>query len=934
MTEIAKAYVQLVPTTKGIGSQIESSLSGEMSGAGKSAGDSWAAKFISTAKRAIAAAGLGKIIKEAISAGADYQQNVGGIETLFGAGGAKSVEEYAAQVGKCVEDVTAEYETLHAAEERMMTYANEAYSSAGLSANDYMQTVTGFAASLKQSVGGDMEELTSVANMAVVDMADNANKMGTDMQSIQNAYQGFAKQNYTMLDNLKLGYNGNQSEMERLLAHASEISGIEYNIDNLSDVYNAIHVIQEELGITGTTAQEAEKTFSGSFASMKAAATNVLTAWSVGGDVEAAFQTFSGSLQTFVTGNLVPMISNILTGIPELLSGVADTIVQYLNIASDHSGELVDYGIEIVTALIEGITASAPDILASGLTLVTSLAQALLDHPWIETATTLVENIGNGIMQFAGESFGADSAGELISAIVTGLYEKASELMSSGTSLVNELSSAISSNLPTITENAIALVNQLVSDIASNAPMLLDSASELLTSIVSGITENLPTLAASAVTIVSGLLDAVIENAPDIIPAAVEMLAQLAVGLVGAIPDLLSSAISIVTGLKDHIVANKDNILSAGKEMLIGIKDGIANAIPDLAQAALDIVTNLKNFIVDKASNLWEAGKSLVSGLFGGKDDSEGEEAGEGTVSGFLSGVVSKAGEVISSGAEIAGNVIGGVASKTGEFISSAASAVGSFIDGFGGNESEVTEAGAGLITSAIDGITQNSETILSSAASVVTSLATGISNTMGPIMDAGQSLIDTLLGKVTESADSVIVTAETVMNNFITGIENKYETISECGRQIVTDLKTAVEGKYSDMYSAGGYLITGLWNGISDKEGWIKSQISSYVGRIISQLKSEFGINSPSKVTYWMGEMLAEGLAKGMTDKAYRVDEAWNGLSAGLTPAIATAGAYGDSAGSGSGGVQIVQNISAVPQTPVEFASATLSYFQQARWA
>lgn len=240
-----KAYVQIIPSAEGISGKIKEALGDPVRAEGESAGEGFATKMVSAIKKAVAAAGLGKAISAAITEGANLEQSIGGIETLFG-DSADTMKQYAAQ----------------------------AYATAGVSANTYMEQATSFAASLVSSLGGDTAAAAETANQAIVDMSDNANKMGTSMEDIQNAYQGFAKQNYTMLDNLKLGYGGTQAEMQRLLEDAQELTGVEYDISNLDDVYNAIHVIQENLGITGTTAEEAASTFSGSFASMKAAAQN------------------------------------------------------------------------------------------------------------------------------------------------------------------------------------------------------------------------------------------------------------------------------------------------------------------------------------------------------------------------------------------------------------------------------------------------------------------------------------------------------------------------------------------------------------------------------------------------------------------------------------------------------------------------------------
>ena len=286
-TDLGQAYVQIVPSAKGISGAIRGQLDPEASSAGISAGNNIAGSMIKTIGTAIAAAGIGKLFSSALSEGADLQQSMGGIETLF-KGSADKVKKY----------------------------ADEAYKTSGLSANDYMQNVTSFSASLLQSMGGDTEKAADKANMAMVDMSDNANKMGTNMGDIQNAYQGFAKQNYAMLDNLKLGYGGSKSEMERLLTDAQKLTGVKYDINNLSDVYSAIHAVQKQLGITGTTAKESAETFSGSLASMKSAFSNVLGKLALGQAIEPELKALAETTSTFLFKNFFPMVGNILKGLP------------------------------------------------------------------------------------------------------------------------------------------------------------------------------------------------------------------------------------------------------------------------------------------------------------------------------------------------------------------------------------------------------------------------------------------------------------------------------------------------------------------------------------------------------------------------------------------------------------------------------------------
>ena len=321
-TEIAQAYVQLRPSARGITGKIQSLLNPEASAAGQSAGQSLGSSMMATLKKVIVAAGIGKAFKATLDEGAALQQSLGGVETLF-----------------------------KGSADKVKGYANEAYKTTGLSANAYMENVTGFSASLLQSLGGDTNKAAETANMAMIDMSDNANKMGTSMESIQMAYQGFAKQNYTMLDNLKLGYGGTKQEMERLLNDAQKLTGVKYDINNLSDVYNAIHAIQENLDITGTTAKEAASTFSGSFESMKAAAQNVLGKLALGENILPSLHALLKTTSTFLFDNFLPMVGNIFSGLGLVLTEGISQIASQL--FGDAFGSAVFDQLAHVTGIFE-----------------------------------------------------------------------------------------------------------------------------------------------------------------------------------------------------------------------------------------------------------------------------------------------------------------------------------------------------------------------------------------------------------------------------------------------------------------------------------------------------------------------------------------------------------------------------------------------------
>jgi phage-related protein len=447
---MAKAYVQIVPSAQGIKGALEDVFGKETDGLGTKTGLSIGTQLVGTIKKVVAAAGIGKLIKESFDMGGALQQSIGGIETLFGAGG-KSMEEYAQSVGKSVDAVKDEYASLMQSQQTVFDNAAQAYKTVGLSANDYMEQTTSFAASLLSSVSKDTNAAAQLANMAMVDMADNANKMGTDMQDIQNAYQGFAKQNYTMLDNLKLGYGGTQAEMQRLLTDAEKISGVHYDLGNLADMYSAIHVIQQDMDITGTTAREAATTLTGSFASMSAAFQNVLGNWSTGADLTAPLQALTDTARTYLVGNLLPMIGNVLQGIPQVIYGLVPEVVQT--------------GTELLGSLAQGFTQGIPDFLANALPQLLSFTE------------NLRENAGEFV------NAGLDMITQLANGLIAGLPD----LIAYVPDIIINICGIINDNLPKLLAEGVSLVVQLGVGIVKAVPDLLANWKKILQAVLSVI---------------------------------------------------------------------------------------------------------------------------------------------------------------------------------------------------------------------------------------------------------------------------------------------------------------------------------------------------------------------------------------------------------------------------------------------------------------
>jgi len=485
-----------------------------------------------------------KLGKEVIAAYADYEQLVGGVDTLFG-DSSQTVQNYAAN----------------------------AFKTAGMSANEYMETVTGFSASLIQSLGGDTAKAAEVADMAITDMADNANKMGTDLSSIQTAYQGFAKQNYTMLDNLKLGYGGTKSEMERLLADAEKISGIKYDLSSFSDLTEAIHVIQTEMGITGTTALEATETISGSISGMQSAIGNLMAGL---GNADADIEMLVGNVvESFqhVVKNIVPVIENIVKALPPALDGILKAI-------GDLLPTLLSTVVDLFTQVLETLLSLLPELIPAAVDAVLTIVGALIDN-----LPLLI-----------------DAAVQLITALVMGLGSALPELIPAAVEAIITIVQGLLDSMDQILEAAFAIIQGLAEGLLNALPQLIDALPEIIMTIIDFITNNLPL----------------------IIEMGVKLTVQLAFGLIKAIPQLVARLpeiiAAIVTGLGKAVGA----VFEIGKNIVTGLWEGIKS----LGSWIADKVSGFFSGIVDGAKSL--LGINSPSTVFAGIGGNMGEGIGVG----------------------------------------------------------------------------------------------------------------------------------------------------------------------------------------------------------------------------------------------------------------------------------------------------------------
>lgn len=537
MSSIAKAYVQIVPSAEGIKSQLEELFGKEMPTGGKGAGGLFGSGMVSTIKKTLAAAGIGEALKKTLTEGASLEQSMGGIETLF--------KESAATV---------------------IANAEQAYKTAGMSANGYMEQVTSFSASLLQSLGGDTAKAADIANMAMVDMSDNANKMGTDMERITDAYQGFAKQNYTMLDNLKLGYGGTKTEMKRLLADAQKLTGVKYDIDNLSDVYSAIHVIQEELDITGTTAKEASSTLTGSFNAMKAAFSNVLGNLALGKSMEPSLNALAQTTVTFLKDNLVPAVWNIVSALP-------GSLVTFINAMIPQGMQQV--ATNIVVKLSAFLRGALPSLLTNGVEMITQLATGFL----------------SGIPGFL------EQAGYLLQMLGTSLLAAAPALISSGATLIMNLAAGLLSSLPNIISSATTIVAQLLSTFASHLPDLLAQGISMIGQLAAGLISMIPDVISAASNIAENIFKTIAET--DWLSLGVSIIQGIVSGIWSAASSLFSAmkdlAMQALAAAKEALGINSPSRIfrkEVGYRLPQGAALGVYDGIP-LFKKAIDTMSDV-----------------------------------------------------------------------------------------------------------------------------------------------------------------------------------------------------------------------------------------------------------------------------------------------------------------------------------------------------
>lgn len=914
-TEIAQAYVQLIPSARGITGKIQSILDPEASAAGQSAGQSLGSSLVGVMTKVIAAAGIGKAFSAAISEGAALQQSLGGIETLF-----------------------------KGSAEKVKGYANEAYKTTGLSANAYMENVTGFSASLLQSLGGDTNKAAETANMAMIDMSDNANKMGTSMESIQMAYQGFAKQNYTMLDNLKLGYSGTKQEMERLLNDAQKLTGVKYDINNLSDVYNAIHAIQENLDITGTTAKEAASTFSGSFESMKAAAQNVLGKLALGENILPSLHALLKTTSTFLFDNFLPMVGNIFSGLGLVLTeGISQ-------IASQLFGDAFGNAVYSQLSRVTGVFQTFFDMIFGSLSkqdnidILTMLGFSegaanqivnIADNIRVtfENIGVVAGNVASIVVDFVGGLLGIKDGEQGVNLLgiafesITGFIRDASESLSKFTSWLKDsplaldaLKSAVVGitsawagykavlavikGIETIRNATLAITNglMLAQFVRTGALTTAEAANAAATMGASGafgifnavLSANPIGLIVTAVAaLTAGLVwfftqtetgQQIWSSFVDWIKQAWQGIADFFVGLWSGISEGASTLWDgVVTAWNAYIESLKamwTAVVTFFSDLWVSIQEAasvawtaITTVVMAIVQPFIDGFMNIWNNISDGLTQIWEGIKMIFQGAW------------EFIKSIFLGAILIiidlVTGNFNQLGADLSliwEGIQNGI-SMIWEGIKTYFSGVVDAIVGYGIAVFENFSAVLSAIWEFIKSTASATwEWIKSTVTSLITGLVQGAQNIWDGFMNFLSSLWEGIKSTASNAWSSLASSVLNIINGLVSGAQNAWNSMSSAVSSLVSNVTGFFNQLWNiDLYSAGQAILQGFLNGLQSM--W--SSVTDFVGGIASWIRDHKGpIEYDRKLLIPAGNAIMGSLDNGLKDGFKDVKKTVGGMA------------------------------------------------------
>ena len=790
-----------------------------------------------------ATAAISKTVKDSIGSFSNYEQLTGGVRTLFGTN-ERTIEEYARDVGKSIDEVKDEYNDLDMAQTYILNRSTAAFANAGVSANQYMDNVTGFAAALRSSTNSSYEAAL-VADRAMNDMADNANKMGTNIESIQHAYQGFAKSNFSMLDNLKLGYGGTKGEMERLIKDAAELTdiqnklGITVDANSMSfgNMVNAISVIQESMGITGTTLKEAETTISGSFNMMNAAFENLKTGIVQGGvpltdainDVVYATEKFAG--------NLVPAIENSLAGIGQVVEGVAPIIIEKIpEMATTIGPVLFDSTMAIMQSVVNAINQSLdkinPETFGAALTKIETTGASVIN--------SLTEGIKNNTDKIG------TMCGQVMDFIVTGMHDVLPNILEIVKDLVGTFASGVIEYKAMIFEIGIQFITAIAEGLAESSDSLGEELMTVLSNLLQVVIDNLPTFLESIITIITNLANSIMENLP-------ELLGQIGTVIYEAVDTLCNHLPEILTALVKIVLAIGAMIIEAVLAALIAIFQNLGEWWNGSLKPWFDeLGDNIAQFLVE----FFQSVDEWFSGLFDGIGDwfkKIGDDIGNWfketiqNIVGWFNDIGDKVSDLKEKVSEKVGQIKEDIKNKVNDV------------------KSDVSEKVNNIKSDVFEKVSNIKSDISEKVSDIKSDVSEKVSNIKSDVVEKVNDIKSDVFEKVSNLKSDLKEKVDEIFDNVRDFLVNLKDSIAEKVPEMCNDFVDFWKELPGRMLDIGRNIIEGLWNGISNAKDWLCGKISELCGSVTDWFKGFFGIASPSKVFAELGGYLSEGLAVGL---------------------------------------------------------------------